>query len=101
MREESSASHFIISFQQLQQTRLLLYKLIHRALFGRLIRSPAKQLCTVAEAMGGHVVEAHFDHELGLERLPSVLLAAIPSARAARSVAGESGRLDQFVQLFG
>src|SRR5207253_2169646 len=55
----------------------------------------------MAETVRSHVVKAHFDHELGLERLPSVFLPAIPTTRPARGIPSESGCLDQPLQLFG
>ena len=56
----------ITSFQQPQEVRRLLCELTHRTLFGRFVRSPAKRFRTVAEVVGGYMVEADFKHELGL-----------------------------------
>jgi hypothetical protein len=43
---------------------MFLGELIHSAYFGRLVRSLVKQLGIMAEAVGGYIVEKHFDHEL-------------------------------------
>ena len=44
----------------------------------------------MAEAVGGDVVEADFDHELGAERLPFSAALGAPAAGAAGGVAGEA-----------
>ena len=44
----------------------------------------------MAEAVAGHVIVAHLDHQFGLERLPLSGALGRPAARAARGLAGEA-----------
>ena len=46
------------------------------------------------EAPPGDVIERHFDHDGWAHRKPFARLTFSPPARAARSVTGKAGRLD-------
>jgi hypothetical protein len=46
----------------------------------------------MAETIAGDMIVTKFDDERRLERLPDALFALIPTARAARSGAGEAWR---------
>src|SRR5688572_29205522 len=76
-------------------------ELLASALPRRLVRAAAEQPGAVAEAARGDLVVHDFDYHLRLQRLPLGGAVGRPAARTARRVAGEPGRLDQPLQLFG
>src|SRR5207237_6792176 len=83
--------------------------LLHSALGGIFLRTPAQELSAVAEASSGKVIVLHFTHQFVFEREPfSIAVFTRPAAWASRSFTGESGaahhgledRLQFFARLF-
>ena len=66
---------------------------------GRFVGAEANELGAVAEAIAGHLVVAHLDHELGLQRLPLFGAFGAPPARSSRRVPGEARRRDEGPEL--
>src|SRR5436309_15972513 len=58
-------------------------QLVVAAVLGALIRTPADELRSVAEASALHVIVRHFADALHPQRFPAQVLAAIPAARRA------------------
>ena len=53
----------------------------------------------MTESPAGEMIELHFRHQLGVERLPLHGMFRAPAAHSAGSLPGKSGRLDHFLQL--
>src|SRR5262249_7214814 len=75
------------------------HHLVHGALLRQLVRAPSQELRSMAKAVTSKMVIPNFDHEFGLYGLPLRRAPGGPSARAARRVAGESGRRDELLEL--
>src|SRR5690606_3340252 len=72
--------------------------LLESALMGRLVRPPAQKLGAMTKSFCRHLVNANFDDEFRTQRFPRSAPLRAPAAGAARSVAGETRRLAQFLQ---
>src|SRR5437588_4629053 len=83
------------SFQQSHRVGGLLPELIEDALSRRLVGPPAQDGGAVAESFAAEMIVANLDHEPWLQRTPLCRTLGRPSARAARRIAGETGRCDQ------
>ena len=55
----------------------------------------------MTEAVAGDMIVADLDDESGLQWLPRIFLPVIPAAWAAGNGPCETGRGDQFFELFG
>src|SRR5438445_4757167 len=65
-------------------------QLLHGALFGLLVRTPAQEPGAVAEAPAGKMIVLEFADQLRLERNPfGIAVVARPAAGAAGSLAGK------------
>src|SRR5205814_288780 len=67
-----------------QQRRRCLLELVVPAVGGRLVRPPALEGGAVSESVTLEVIEGHLGDELGAQRLPGEVLAAVPAAGGAR-----------------
>ena len=68
----------------MRQIRRLLRELFHLALCGRFVWPPPQQLGAVAETIAGNMIEADFNDECGLKRMPDLFFALIPATEAHR-----------------
>ena len=87
--------------QEAERAAAALFDLVHGALAGRFIRTPAHEPGAVAEAATGEMVVGDFDDELRIERFPLSGAFGGPATRSAGSAAGEAGRFAQSFEFFG
>src|SRR5262249_31757551 len=77
------------------------FDLLEGALPRRFVGAEAHEPGAVTEAVAGDLVIAHLGHELGLQWLPFARALSVPAARSSGRLAGEAGRRDQRLELFG
>src|SRR5256885_7310289 len=101
---ESQCQHFplfaeVMAFEQTQRGAASLRDLVHRALPGRLIRTPPNQARAMSKSAASEMVVTNLDHELRLKWFPFGRAFGAPATRTARRLARESGRLDQGLEF--
>src|SRR5437868_6273419 len=74
-------------------------QLVHGALAGCLVRSPAQETRPMTKSAAGEVVVLDLDDELWLERLPLCGSFGAPAAWTSWCLASEAGFLDQLFEL--
>src|SRR5687768_2730629 len=87
--------------QQLQCAAAALVHLIHVALAGRLVGTPAYKFRPVAKSSTGKMVVGDFDDELWVERFPFAGTFGRPAARSTWRTPGKTRSLAQGLQFFG
>jgi hypothetical protein len=79
-----------VSSQELEQIGTLLFQLVHRALRGRLVRTPAQEAGAVPKTILRGVIVTNLHDELRLNGLPFARFSLAPATWAARSAACEA-----------
>ena len=79
-----------VSSQELEQIGTLLFQLVHRALRGRLVRTPAQEAGAVPKTILRGVIVTNLHDELRLNGLPFARFSLAPATSAARSAACEA-----------
>jgi hypothetical protein len=87
--------------EEIKCRAILPLNLLHGAVVRIFVWAPAKEFGSVPESSAGEVIELHFHHQLGNDRLPFSRTIRAPSAGAAGRLSAEARLFHDRFQLLG